>query len=71
MIVAPSFGLPLGGVERYIEHMTAGLAERNVRVEVVALDPTHAAPPFERPAPPRFAGFGLSVGQALRFLQSA
>jgi glycosyltransferase involved in cell wall biosynthesis len=48
LIVAPSYGLPVGGVERYIEHLAAGIASRNIAVEVLALDPTHSATPLEK-----------------------
>jgi glycosyltransferase involved in cell wall biosynthesis len=46
-IIAPSYGVPGGGVERYVDRLAVGLAEKGIKVEVVTPDPSHTAPRLE------------------------
>jgi glycosyltransferase involved in cell wall biosynthesis len=46
-LVAPLYPPAMGGVERYVERLAAGLRDRGIPVEIVATDPAASAPSVE------------------------
>jgi glycosyltransferase involved in cell wall biosynthesis len=67
-LVTPRYPPAIGGVERHVERLAEGLADRGVGVEVITTDPTGALPPVAERNGVRVRRFPTVAGDAVYFV---